>query len=721
MDDTTAAQPTPDGIEIARALAIARDLAKAGVPLFVAPPCVPDCARPGHDGGRGTGGSGFDLPGGWQSVPADPEAVSRWRPGWALAAVCGYGLDVLDVDPRNGGHVAEAELRAAGVWPRTYGRAATPSGGTHDLIRSLGVRKGTPYPGVDLQAGDVHGDGRGFVFISPTVKRSKVDGVARPYVWVTEPDLDALAEWGGDDDTGAVIATAMATVRQKVVSPLEPGASFDVAAVTDVRVKAYVDQAVSRELAELRKAAPRGRNNAAFRCACALIELANSPWAGVGRAELLAEFERITALLDRPDDRFSPEEAHEAWTSAARKVGTAGRPYPERTTGGAFIPWSEWGGMPPFSPAGSGSPGPVTAGDPFSDPQGYPQPVGNHDVGYVDPVENLLACMLSPGDLDRMPNPRWLVKGLLKINSESWMIGPPGGFKSFVALDIAAHVAGGSPWQGLAVRGGPVVYLVAEGADGMKLRKQAWESVYGTMSDRVRFIPFPIQAGNEAHWAVLVQACHRLAPSLIVLDTQARISVGLRENDATDMGLLVHAVNALRRATGACVLVLHHTGRNGGDARGSSALDGAQDTEVRVERPPSRRSLRCTVSLDKQKDGTEGVRVELRLAVVDLGLDVETGDDLSSLVIQAADPFADPLHAVRPDWEENLTENGGRIMAVMRDHSDEPGAVQAQILRWLAERGTPMRQTSAATALRKLRQDGLLEMIGRTRYVLPEE
>ena len=31
-----------------------------------------------------------------------------------------------------------------------------------------------------------------------------------------------------------------------------------------------------------------------------------------------------------------------------------------------------------------------------------------------------------------------------------------------------------------------------------------------------------------------------------------------------------------------CVLTVHHTGRSGGDARGSSAIDGAQTTELKV-------------------------------------------------------------------------------------------------------------------------------------------
>ena len=100
--------------EQARALDIAREMARVGIPLFVAPP---NPAKP----------SGFDLPLHWEATEADPRAVDAWRPGYALCAVGGLACDFLDTDPRNGGTASRESLQSAGAWPRSYGRQATPS------------------------------------------------------------------------------------------------------------------------------------------------------------------------------------------------------------------------------------------------------------------------------------------------------------------------------------------------------------------------------------------------------------------------------------------------------------------------------------------------------------------------------------------------------------------------------------------------------------------
>ena len=79
----------------------------------------------------------------------------------------------------------------------------------------------------------------------------------------------------------------------------------------------------------------------------------------------------------------------------------------------------------------------------------------------VDAVEALLREFLTPDQMEQAPPPRPLVKGYLNLDSESWLIGPAGSKKSFLALDFADHVAGGMPWHGRRVHQGPVVYIAA--------------------------------------------------------------------------------------------------------------------------------------------------------------------------------------------------------------------------------------------------------------------
>lgn len=194
--------------DVDQALAAGVHLIAHGVPLFV--------ARPALEGGEwnpagGTQGCGYWLPKQWQRVEPDPDVIDQWRPGAALAAVMGHAVDLVDIDPRNGGDATKSGLMAAGLWPRSYGTAATPSGGTHDFIRALGERSRDDLAaGLDVKAGDAAGEGRGFAWIAPTVKLSKTTGEIAAYRWLNPPQLDDIDEM---DDSGDEIANMIRQAR----------------------------------------------------------------------------------------------------------------------------------------------------------------------------------------------------------------------------------------------------------------------------------------------------------------------------------------------------------------------------------------------------------------------------------------------------------------------------------------------------------------------------
>lgn len=164
--------PTPTEAEIQVALAAAHRLIDDGVPIFVARPALD--AHGNWLPGGGSGGCGYWLPPKWHEIQPDPGVLERWRPGDALAAVMGHTFDAVDVDPRNGGDASRRRLRARGEWPGQRGLASTPSGGTHEFIAPLevGSRDGL-LPGVDLKGGRRDGTSRGFVFMAPTIRKSK--------------------------------------------------------------------------------------------------------------------------------------------------------------------------------------------------------------------------------------------------------------------------------------------------------------------------------------------------------------------------------------------------------------------------------------------------------------------------------------------------------------------------------------------------------------------
>jgi hypothetical protein len=226
------------------------------------------------------------------------------------------------------------------------------------------------------------------------------------------------------------------------------------------------------------------------------------------------------------------------------------------------------------------------------------------------PLDRLRAALVDSAGLQDMAEPVPLVGKILFKDSLCWVYGPPASCKTFVALDIAGCVGTGEPWQGCGpTQAGAVLYVVAEGVSGIRARVRAWESAMGSVMTGVRFLPVAVQAGNAQEWQALVELATELQPALIVLDTQARVATGIEENSATEMGRFVQQVERLRRATGACVVIVHHTGRTGEHMRGSIAMDGAATTLIKV----SRSEEIVEVEIVKQKDAPESAPLRLRL------------------------------------------------------------------------------------------------------------
>jgi AAA domain/DnaB-like helicase N terminal domain len=264
-----------------------------------------------------------------------------------------------------------------------------------------------------------------------------------------------------------------------------------------------------------------------------------------------------------------------------------------------------------------------------------------HTPATDDAVTALMAEMLTTDDLDQVPTLEPLIGEVLYRDTLARMIGPSGGGKSFVGIDFAGHVATGQPWNGRPVHHGKVVYLVAEGAKGFRKRVRAWEQHHGMRMDGVLFLPRPVQAGSP-EWPVLIEACRRLDAAFIVIDTQARITVGVEENSATEMGLIVDRMEQLRAATGACVLLVHHKGLQGEHARGSTAVKAALQTELVVSKVGHGRETMVTLSSEKQKDGEDLDRISFELRQV--RLDGEAHDDgrpvTSAILVRIADTDA---------------------------------------------------------------------------------
>lgn len=212
-------------------------------------------------------------------------------------------------------------------------------------------------------------------------------------------------------------------------------------------------------------------------------------------------------------------------------------------------------------------------------------------------------------DLDDLEDPEPLIEGFLHRDTLVRTFGPPKSLKSFVTLDMAACISLGVPWQGHATKKTDVLYIVAEGVRGVKKRRNAWNEHHGTDME-VIFYPKPVQIGDQEQMYRLIAFCLAKRIGYIVFDTQARCTVGVEENDNTEMGEIVAALDILKQQTHACVHMVHHSvGNDPKKARGATAWDGAVDAEFYTKR--DRDEGRVDFVTKFQKDISEAETVKL--------------------------------------------------------------------------------------------------------------
>lgn len=234
---------------------------------------------------------------------------------------------------------------------------------------------------------------------------------------------------------------------------------------------------------------------------------------------------------------------------------------------------------------------------------------------------------------------RWLIDQIIPVDAFGVIYGPSGAYKSFCAMDMSACIASAMNWHGNDVdEPGHVLYIGAEGASGLHLRKKAWEIRHQRPLTNLAILGMAVTINSEDHNA-LIGLCDELVQEidqpirLIVIDTLARSFQG-EENSATDMGDFVNACDHIREVTGATILVVHHSGKDAEKgARGSSALRAACDFEFKVTSPGKKLTrLSCT----KAKDSDPFDDINFKLNVVEIGVRDRKGKPLTSLILSPA-------------------------------------------------------------------------------------
>jgi KaiC/GvpD/RAD55 family RecA-like ATPase len=265
--------------------------------------------------------------------------------------------------------------------------------------------------------------------------------------------------------------------------------------------------------------------------------------------------------------------------------------------------------------------------------------------------------VIPAGQFSRGKRPTWIIKGLLPKAELVVLFGESGSGKSFVALDLACAIAQGKSWRGMRTKQGRVVYVAAEGAGGFRNRLSAYQLHHGVDLDEVPFgiihaAPNLLQRSDALEVAKAITAGG--PADVVIVDTFAQVTPGANENAAEDIGKALAHCKGIHKATGAVVLLVHHSGKDASKgSRGWSGLRAAADAEIEVVRSQAGRYIRVS----KQKDGDDQGEWGFDLQVVPVGVD-EDGDVVDSCVaIEAAVPSQGARNAKKlGPWEQLVYE-----------------------------------------------------------------
>lgn len=249
--------------------------------------------------------------------------------------------------------------------------------------------------------------------------------------------------------------------------------------------------------------------------------------------------------------------------------------------------------------------------------------------------------VISVPQLLERPRASWLIRNVLPRDGVAMIYGESGSGKSFFVLDMVAAVARGIEWRGHKVEAPrPVVYVCAEGEADFRDRVQAYCEFNGLGDFPIGVVPDAPNLLLREDVKDLIAAIRAFGPSaVIVVDTLAQTTPGANENSGEDMGRALAHCKALHRATGALVLLVHHSGKDSSrGARGWSGLRAAVDAEIEVERFGSGNfdDARCA-RVSKLKGGRDGAEFGFRLNLVAIG-EHDDGEVINSCVVAYETP-----------------------------------------------------------------------------------
>jgi hypothetical protein len=308
-----------------------------------------------------------------------------------------------------------------------------------------------------------------------------------------------------------------------------------------------------------------------------------------------------------------------------------------------------------------------------------------------------LAEIVTLEQLRRMPPARWLVDGIIRQRSLTFLYGRPDTFKTFLALDLCGAIMTKTSWLEAEMLGsGPVLYIPAEGSETLTERLRAWEIQHDRSVPKNRFciatsIP---DLSSEGYIELLCQALKsRRSYVAVVIDTFGKSLGQADENSNSDVNQAMVAVSRLK-ALGVAVIMIHHSGHSAERLRGASAMPAAVDTIIKAQVVGD---LMVKVSCERQRRSRKFDPFYVQLKEVEVGTDDLGRPETSLAVVGRVSKMAGAA-----------AEHESRRQSVLDylQDKDDHEAPQADIVRDL---DLSMNGSARKAFFKALADDGLIE------------
>jgi hypothetical protein len=235
------------------------------------------------------------------------------------------------------------------------------------------------------------------------------------------------------------------------------------------------------------------------------------------------------------------------------------------------------------------------------------------------------------------------VEGLLTTSCLAVIYGDSNVGKSFWAIDLGLHIAGGIPWNGRAVDQGIVILIALEGGrsiDNRIITAREHLDLPPTVPFVVVQCPIDLRT-NTADAERLVNTVNQVISEctgpmpvrLVIIDTMSRALNGGAEN-AEDMSALLANADRIRADAGVAILFVAHCGKDATKGiRGWSGIRAAIDVEIEATRLDGGTFV---AEVTKERDLPVGDRFGFKLDVIELGHN-QRGKPVTTCVVAPTD------------------------------------------------------------------------------------